>query len=107
MNNEPKHTPGPWWIEDISKGCDFPLIHGADYSEVAIAYPGDTLGKEPRLDAMYANARLIAAAPDLLAACKMALRDLVDFLDGLPDGIRSDDSATTEALRAAIAKAEK
>jgi hypothetical protein len=41
----------------------------------------------------HANARLIAAAPDLLAACKMALNE-------------GDDHKAIEAIKAAIAKAE-
>ena len=45
-----------------------------------------------------ANARLIAAAPDLLALCERALA----FVDSMPD---ADNVSLTSDLRAAIAKA--
>ena len=54
-------------------------------------------------DEVSANARLIAAAPDLLAACRMALMDLVQTMnydEGDPQTL-----ATVSALEAAIAKA--
>lgn len=51
-----------------------------------------------------ANARLIAAAPDLLEACKAALKTL----DWMADLMPNNELATPQraALRAAIAKAE-
>ena len=54
MNTE--HTPGPWYIEPILRGS------GWHYR----------LGQEPFDDVQEAkaNACLIAAAPDLLAACE-------------------------------------
>lgn len=67
-----KHTPGPWTIEDINvlsiraKGfcgaiCD---VH----------WPLSLPASHPEAEAVrHANANLIAAAPDLLAACKAAL----------------------------------
>jgi hypothetical protein len=54
-----KHTLGPWHI-GMHPG---PIIYGADSSQVADCR-GDLLGKDESL----ANLRLIAAAPDLLAA---------------------------------------
>ena len=55
-----QHTPGPWethWTHDIS-GYPVYSIHG-----VSGADKGDN-------ETIKANALLIAAAPDLLAACK-------------------------------------
>jgi len=49
----------------------------------------------------WGNARLIAAAPDLLAACKYAL---ARFTHG-PDAITNPNDAIVDDLRAAIAKA--
>ncbi len=77
-----KHTPGPWGSQDnpvLVRGCNF-LSHAHYETE---------LGR--------ANARLIAAAPDLLAAC-------VEFVRKVDAGeARSTKSAAQ--MRAAIAKA--
>ena len=97
-----KHTPGPWspdkegrvWRRPLSDlyeyggtvAGDKPLatVHKGWYDEDQQGYP------------VNANTHLIAAAPDLLEACK-------DLLNALP-------SATThpaiKAARAAIAKAK-
>lgn len=69
-----KHTPGPWQICG-ARGCSCRMIWG-DSGEVCIGVAhsahwksaiGDPWPKDEMADA---NARLIAAAPDLLAACK-------------------------------------
>jgi hypothetical protein len=58
-----------------------------------------------------ANARLIAAAPDMLAALKIAERRIAELaravcvLAGNPKKVRADDYS--EEIRAVIAKAEK
>lgn len=69
------HTPGPWYVDD-SGLC--PVItalvplHGIP-EETDIA----RLSSEPRIkDSAGANARLIAAAPHLLAALEAAVRTL-------------------------------
>ncbi len=85
-----KHTPGPWKVNEvittlrgthlvIQQECDSP-------GEVAII-------EAPLLKLDRANARLIAAAPELLEACKKALTC------GLDSSVRS-------LIVAAIAKAE-
>ena len=96
MNREEiKHTPGPWWVEggdpNAAQGADqWPNIHADGYEVVgAQGLYGD-------YDTDMANARLIAAAPDLLAALMMVLDD-PQALDGRP--------RTAECVRAAIAKA--
>jgi hypothetical protein len=58
-----KHTPGPWTVNglvvvSLSEDC---VVHLPSMTDTPI-------------DECRANARLIAAAPDLLAACK-AVRD--------------------------------
>lgn len=58
------HTPGPWYAHTIG----MPREPGAEYT-----FP---LGTDP--DVAVANARLIAAAPDLLEACEAALAFLAD-----------------------------
>jgi hypothetical protein len=56
-----RHTPGPWTYP----GGTGNLIGGPDRLRIA-----DLGGLERSPDERQANARLIAAAPDLLAACK-------------------------------------
>ena len=72
------HTPGPWvWAGDPVRGCALNSAHGevlgyADYEGMWFASYG-----HPEKDA--SNARLIAAAPDLLAALKMLLADIEEY----------------------------
>ena len=60
-----KHTPGPWRVESelTIVGCD-------GYELACIPPPDDGTGARPAED--LANARVAAAAPALLAACKAA-----------------------------------
>ena len=70
MNTE--HTPGPWEINKMTATYKIP-IYG----------PHDTwiCSMDAGIDAhtAQANARLIAAAPDLLEACKNLLRQFERF----------------------------
>ena len=81
-----QHTPGPWKAEKYCIWAGDCFIAGTATGQ------GDP---EQR-----ANARLIASAPDLLAACLSALRALEDNLSPGP----MDEDAKA-GLRAAIAKA--
>jgi hypothetical protein len=93
-----EHTPGPWIVD-----YDGNICAGPDKHLLAYVVPDPTWG----IDA-EANARLIAAAPDLLAACEIAmiLLDRVDY-DGtwiLLDYAPSEKAATdriASAVRAA------
>ncbi len=99
MSDSPKHTPGPW--EEHGKGgCECGLIFGPDgNSNICLVYGPSHLASDdgpdcvPNRDAQQANARLISAAPDLLAALQavvaVADRKTVEF----------------DMARAAIAKA--
>ena len=88
MNREAmKHTPGPWNYD--RSGYSLYVNSGR---ELVTALSMD--GK--RLETSEANARLIAAAPDLLDALLMVLDD-PNALDGRP--------RTYEYVHAAIAKA--
>ena len=90
------HTPGPWMVVDDhpDKACYY-IQDKNHLDEIATIYryernPCDTL----------ADARLIAAAPDLLKA----LEGIAALLEQL--GFVSDASLTVGAARAAIAKAK-
>jgi hypothetical protein len=89
-----KHTPGPWQIEfGGMEGDDYAVI-GSKFADRAIC------NLEPR-DYVPANARLIAAAPELLEALQELLRS---YRDLLPERYLQDKGVATKA-RAAIAKA--
>ena len=93
-----KHTRGPWHFTD-HMSHDKRLIYGPDGCLVADA------GRIPRRSSeeMTANALLIAAAPDMLAACSQALNALenVDSSVGLLGG----EAAALRQLRAVLIKA--
>lgn len=81
----PKHTPGPWKA-------------GKDVGYTHIVYDNDDLCVADVLTDSDEDTQLIAAAPDLLAACKAALADCEeDGYENSPLGLQ---------LKAAIASAE-
>ena len=87
-----KHTPGPWRIED---GARIMPPHNA--TQLPIAKMGQ-LQHESQIEA---NARLIAAAPELLEAAELALKVLEQ--SGMITRQLLD---ADKELRAAIAKAK-
>jgi predicted mannosyl-3-phosphoglycerate phosphatase (HAD superfamily) len=99
---ETKHTPGPWWVDDMA--CSARAV-----ANRAATYPSglSTDEKTAHMAAIdaesAANAALIAAAPELLSALRMAR----DYLEGIAE--RNNDEETDATLRyvdAALAKAE-
>ena len=100
------HTPGPWRYDTDPNGWEFRIAQGDDapytpgYSDVA-HFAVNTVRGESR-DTQEANARLIAAAPDLLAALE-AIWPFVEEDDG---GFATPQyQAAIDQVRAAIAKA--
>lgn len=99
-----KHTTGPWTIEvretdSLEDGEATILANDAIIASIAGA-----LGYTPSESRCYeseANAHLIAAAPDLLAA----LHAIVAKFESDPDDLETMD-AGIKIARAAIAKAE-
>lgn len=90
------HTPGPWEVDDANGIAAVIAFTPEAWVEVARVEHGD---REARL----ADARLISAAPDLLAAAKMSL----EYFERCVMSCDDPDSEVPEAvaLRAAIAKA--
>jgi len=88
-----KHTPGPWVVYDDS--------NDGKTNRIEIAARGKTVARiyhsVPAED--LPNARLIAAAPDLLEALKDTLQLLEVYCEDFEEGTRKQ-------ARAAIAKAE-
>jgi len=95
-----KHTPGLWEVEIVESGKDevYARIKGVAFTDgIKIGVYKKKLPEEAK-----ANARLIAAAPELLGACKEALIDLEFLKDYIPR-----DSNSIKRLKQAIAKAEQ
>jgi|SRR5689334_19242645 len=98
--NEAKHTPGPWRVVERERD-DNAAYSIESESGIIVANVISGLG----LETEAANARLIAAAPDLLAALH-ALLDRIDhhFGDTHRYG-QGNEWREQEDARAAIAKA--
>jgi hypothetical protein len=98
----PKHTPGPWTFGSREGWrVDAPTHYSSHYTLVAkgrrapIAFVVSTARDE---DEYHANARLIAAAPDLLEAAERALIEMEALCGNASLG-------EIGLLRSAIAKA--
>lgn len=92
-----KHTPGPWFSRKGQRDGTW-KVHDIEDAE------GLLLAEAIK----SADARLIAAAPDLLAACIEARKvyDDGDCADcGASDGDGHDETCITRVLDAAVAKA--
>lgn len=103
MNTETaKHTAGIWYIEAgqriVSQKTGDTIARVSD-----LPHGGDDYDEEE------ANARLIASAPDLLAACEYILdnldTDAVQHIITCPRDFRAQLNVSRDMLRAAIAKA--
>lgn len=90
-----KHTPGPWRTRLATGTCDT-LISGADAGVAVIPFRYGTP------ESRAANARLIAAAPDLYAACILAREWLANSVPTCEIG----GPKPLPVIEAAIAKAE-
>jgi hypothetical protein len=94
------HTPGPWH-RNIRKDGKYPTVYAGRNKHVASASAiYDDKGQFDGAE-VEANIDLIAAAPDLLAACEAAL----SLLNNIGKGNWAQTPAG-DALRAAIAKAK-
>lgn len=97
MTTQTKHTPGPWSAFIWNKNAPHIITIGIPYSD------GDAhlckIDCSIKTDENKANARLIAAAPDLLRACKMAL-------ETIKHAALEEFNIPQDYLERAIAKAE-
>ena len=78
------HTPGPWFVQESDH---------ADTGLLIKPIPGQVVAECDPVPEMEANARLIAAAPELLEALQACVKLL------------REDGTTTQRALAAIAKA--
>lgn len=95
--SEMKHTPGPWrfYTEPQPNGC--PIVGNG--SGLMLAMLAHSVNYPDQRDEANANARLIAAAPDLLEA----LQAVVSQLEG--HDLHNGDVFAINNAYAAIAKA--
>lgn len=103
MSERTKHTKGPWEAVD-SMTVRGPFAMG-DHDKPGLAIC--LLPQYAPAEERGANARLIAAAPDLLEAARMVEAGWVALCAFLPqdDAIEALEWKEFQALRAAIAKA--
>jgi len=95
-----KHTPGPWSAEPDFQGRY--IVYGNDARVVGNVLPTSD-GWRREDGEVTANARLIAAAPDLLAALSLTLEALESLRS---DGVTSsEDDDAAHAAGLAIARA--
>jgi hypothetical protein len=98
MNTQ--HTPGPWEVSNDHKPSPYIIRQDGRFTGFASVKFHDFLKNEGARQEQEANARLIASAPELLAA----LEKIADYVFGLESELNICSSIWMEA-RAAIAKA--
>lgn len=102
-----QHTPGPWYSDRFFDGRTY--VTDALYNESKL-FKGQVIASPTTCPEWEANARLIAAAPELLAALQ-AISRLRPYGDGMEDAKPDGEDAMRvlnfhiAAARAAIAKA--
>ena len=102
-----EHTPGPWRI--AYDGPSLPIIttESPEWGIVALVRDGGYGGEnKPYRDVSEPNARLIASAPDLLAALKEMTEDLEARWDMNDRSTNPGIRHCVEQAKAVIAKAE-
>jgi len=118
MSDKPNHTPGPWYVK-APKVITAPdqrgdrLIYNGIQQHIAEVFQyRDPLHRDK--DTAIANAHLIAASPDLLAACEELVAEFERAADeelerAMGSGVlpsEYNDTAGIAMARAAIAKAK-
>jgi len=93
MANETRHTPGTWkaYLAVADNAPNYWIVSTRAFKGTVTA----TCDNE-------ANAKLIAAAPDLLAACKARLIASIFALKG-PETLTAEDMQLAEAIKKAEA----
>ena len=103
MNKQGKHTPGKWMakLRDTQRGYSRYVVMGGEDGQTEVAVTVCT--------PQGVNARLIAAAPDLLAACEEAAQIIKTARQYFPKSMHNADAFALEntcaTVTAAIANA--
>lgn len=96
-----KHTPGPWPLkvtDQVESGKNWQYVHFDGGPSLLTDPARGWVEGDPEREVSVANARLVVAAPDLLAACEASL----SWMTSYPGG---GAMKAYEQMRAAIAKA--
>ena len=103
MNNITTHTPGPWHVDHDQASHGEKLCIVDAEGDIIVRTP-ITLPESPERAQDQANADLLAAAPELLVAC----REVAEWLDLLKQNYPDMAGLIRgcQKARAAIAKAE-
>lgn len=104
--SESKYTPGPWAVHPDDARVDA-FVGGNPYPICLLLWPSDMRSEAET----YANARLIAAAPTMLAALEAASGYLLNAKIDLETGVPKRTAIQTingglSIIRAAIAQAK-
>jgi hypothetical protein len=94
-----KHTPGPWMYEPKGRGHVWSDCRDDGSGAVIAVMPETNHGTKE------ADARLIAAAPELLSALYALLDDVSDLTDEAREAFSGINDRSVTLARAAIAKA--
>ena len=114
-NKKAQYTPGPWKVETVHDGEGWKFqIQGSICPTSAVIVADGPLsfekipqGPHSTYDAQMDNARLIAAAPEMLEALKVAAESGQELRDGKRGGgTMGRASGALDVILAAIAKAE-
>jgi hypothetical protein len=95
-----KHTPGPWTVEDLGKEQ---LVVRSAFSNIATMDGASPHGTHY----LRQDARLIAAAPNLLKACELAKSLYWQMVEHLPPAMLPEMGPLWDALTQAIAEAKE
>jgi hypothetical protein len=110
MNKYTKHTPGPWivnsegQITDLQDRTIVPNVHA--HNVRSNAFPRGSGQYVAEDDGGEANARLIAAAPEMLDALRLALTCLDAAADGRLGDVKDEIGGTANIVDEVITKAE-
>jgi hypothetical protein len=98
-----KYTAGPWWIDDGDETGAIFIASGSGDNYRTLA---EVINSDADVDA-EANARLIAAAPELLEALELCRNRLNFWTSDIETcDLSSSDVLTLEQANSAIAKAK-
>ena len=105
-----QHTLGPWNLAQYSKGTMPPIAY-EDHKTIAVMADGKTAHGDVAYmhhalwgdDEALANARLIAAAPDLKDALQMLYDEIADYIK--LNNLGGMDNQSMKFARAALDKA--
>ena len=104
-----EHTPGPWTLKELhgevytDHGSDW--LFGPDGKPIIHFHPGD-YDSEAWYEFEDANARLIAAAPELLAALESCIGHIEETNKWHPEDHPINDCPVLNNARAVIARAK-